>query len=211
MNRTPAGPRPALYVLRHGETASNLVGRYAGRSDETLTLQGEAQAAQAGERLRALGIAAVYTSPIVRARQTAEIVARALGVPVRIEDGLAEMAMGPWEGLLEDEVAARYPVEFQLWRTRPSLLRLPGRESLVDVQTRARHAVQRIMRQAAGRPVAAVTHVALVRCLYLWARGLPLDDYPTVGVPNASIFVLAAASDGVTMVRLDEHDGPQAS
>jgi len=203
--------RAVLYVVRHGQTASNVVGRYAGGSDETLTQQGREQAAQAGRRLRPLGIAAVYTSPMVRARQTAEIIARALEVPVRIEGALAEMAMGPWEGLREDEVAARYPSEFQLWRTRPSLLRLPGREPLVDVQARALQAVRRIMRDAAGRAVARVTHVALIRCLYLWARALPLDDYPTVDVPNASIFVLAEVGDGATMVRLDEHHGRPAT
>ncbi|MDR7483057.1 MAG: histidine phosphatase family protein [Armatimonadota bacterium] len=193
-----------IYLVRHGQTASNLEGRYAGRSKEPLTPTGVAQARRAAERLRPFGIASLWTSPIARARQTAEIIGQMLGVPVVLDDGLTEMAMGPWEGLVEEEVAARYPADFQVWQERPSALRLPGRETLAAVQARALDAVQRIGERTGAQPAVAVTHVALIRCLYLFARGLPLDSYKTVDVPNTAMFLLQQAGDELTMVRLDE-------
>ncbi len=87
----------------------------------------------------------IYTSPIRRAIQTAEIISTFLNVSkIRIEEALKEMKLGPWEGLSENEIAIKYPEEFKLWNSKPVKLKLPGRETLSTVQNRAVKAVRKI-------------------------------------------------------------------
>jgi len=87
-----------FWFLRHGETEANAADLIAGATDSPLTAQGVAQAKAAAERLTAWPLTAIYSSPLSRARDTADAVARKLGLPVTVIDGLAERRWGAWEG-----------------------------------------------------------------------------------------------------------------
>jgi broad specificity phosphatase PhoE len=87
-----------FWFLRHGETEANAADLIAGATDSPLTAQGRAQAKAAAERLTAWPLTAIYSSPLSRARDTADAVARKLGLPVTVIDGLAERRWGAWEG-----------------------------------------------------------------------------------------------------------------
>lgn len=173
-----------LFLVRHGRTASNVARVYAGRSDEPLDATGRAQAREAGERLRGEGVAALYSSPLRRARETAQIMAAALAAPVHVDDALTEMALGPWEGLSEDEVARRFPREWAVWTTTPSRLRLPGRETLDDVLRRVVPSLERIRLAHAGEAVAVVSHHAPIRVAMIHQDGGDLDRYRAASVAN---------------------------
>ena len=181
MGSSPCG---IAFVARHGQTASNLRGRYAGRSDEPLTPEGRAEAAALVRRVAPYGIAEVWTSRIARARETADLVAAALRVPVHLDPRLDEMLLGPWEGLTEAEAAARFPEAYGLWLTRPDRVELPGRETLAQVAERACAAVS----DAAARrqPTLLISHVAPIRVAALAHLGLPLRYYKRVSVANAA-------------------------
>ena len=179
------------YLARHGETASNRMRRYAGRSAEPLTLAGREQVRELAARLASCGVTAIWSSRIARASESAAIIAEALGIPVSADARLDEMRMGPWEGLTEDEVATRYPTEYGLWNTRPELLALEGRESLEALAERVMGAVRDAWRQPA--PVLLVTHVAPMRVAALRTLGSSLARYKDVHVPNAGCLV---ARDG---------------
>ena len=176
-----------VYVVRHGQTRSNLVGRYAGGSDEPLTEVGKAQIGELALRLRDRGVAEIWTSEIARARETAEILAEDLKAPVIPDPRLNEMVMGPWEGLLELEVASQYPEAYALWQERPDLVSLPERESLAMVERRIVAALGDAARRS--QPVLLVTHVAPMRVAALSLLGLPLRHYKEISVSNAECFV----------------------
>lgn len=180
--------RPVTYLARHGQTLSNVMLRYAGRDPESLTDLGRSQVTQLAKRLITCDIGQIWTSDIVRARESARIVGRLIGAPIRTDVRLSEMLMGPWEGLTESQVAARYPDAYELWQETPHLVELDGRETLDMLLSR----VTSVMREAADatRPVLLVTHVAVIRVAILDVFAMPLGGYRSLSIKNADCFVV---------------------
>ena len=175
-----------LILIRHGEIDSNLRKIYSGRSSEPLNLVGRNQAEQAARQLHGVQVAALLTSPLRRAVETAGIIGRQLNLNPRISDFLNELRMGPWEGLSEAEVESRYPGEFGTWNSRPADLYLDGRETLEELRRRVTGGLLDLGEQYGRAPIAVVSHVAVIRVLILESQGRPLNDYKTVSVPNAT-------------------------
>lgn len=112
-----------LLVVRHGESEWNVLGKWQGRADTQLTDAGRAQAAEAAEQLLSLnvGITRVVASSLSRARETAEIIARRLGLDTpQLDERLVETDVGPWEGLREHEIETQYPNFLRDRRTPPN-------------------------------------------------------------------------------------------
>jgi broad specificity phosphatase PhoE len=101
-----------LLLVRHGETDWNTTGRFQGQADPPLNANGRAQAASLAAQLAQTRIGAIYSSDLQRARDTAEIVARKLGMTVRVDRRLREINQGEWDGMLTTDIIARYPVEW---------------------------------------------------------------------------------------------------
>lgn len=184
---------PLLYFVRHGQTDANLAKRYAGWSDDRLNEAGRAQAAALGDRLAEEGIQRVFTSPVRRAIETAEILADAWEAPVRSVHDLREIEIGPWKGLLQREVEERFPEAYEVWLRDPTRLELAGREPLEAVRERTLRGVDQIARSllsADAAPAVAVTHLAVLRVLWLTAQGHPLSDYHAVEGPFCEVFPL---------------------
>jgi probable phosphoglycerate mutase len=108
-------------LLRHGQTALSVEKRFSGTGDPPLTEVGRAQAAAAAARLATSGATAVVSSPLRRARETAELVAEALGVELAVEPGLRETDFGDWEGCTFAEVRERWPRELDAWLADPAV------------------------------------------------------------------------------------------
>jgi probable phosphoglycerate mutase len=104
-----------ILMARHGETDWNRDSRFQGHADTTLNDAGREQARALGERLADDGIVAIYTSPLLRARETAGIVAARLGLEVEALDALREVDVGSWSGLTRAEVEERFPDGFRRW------------------------------------------------------------------------------------------------
>jgi len=188
-----AGPDRStlVYLARHGQTESNLLRRYAGRSAERITDLGRGQMGGLAARLGLCGIGEIWTSEVARAHESADLVARILGVPVRTDARLNEIRMGPWEGLTEAEVAHRYPAAHALWCTVPDRVVLDGRETLDALAGRVLPAVHEAARQP--HPVLLMTHVAPVRVGVLAALSLPLRYYKRLHVANGDAVVVDGA------------------
>jgi broad specificity phosphatase PhoE len=161
-----------LFALRHGETAWTRERRFSGSRDLSLTLQGERQAQALADALAAEPVAAVYTSPLERTRRTAEIVARPKGWPVIEEPALREMAFGEWEGLTRDEVEARWPDLFAVWRQSPEGAVPAGGEGLLEVAARVGKALQQVRDGHPQGTVVLVSHAIVLRLIVLEALGL---------------------------------------
>lgn len=132
----------------------------------------------------------MYTSPVRRAVETAEIIAGELEARVRTVHDLREIEVGPWKGLTEDEVIAAWPTEYATWRDAPHRLELKGREPLSDVQERALDALDQMAHEelsAPDAPTLVVSHLAVLRVLWLAATGRGLEDYQAVEASHCEV------------------------
>lgn len=190
-------PAPThLLLVRHAETAQNAGGFVQGRADHPLSERGQLQAEALGQALASMTLAAVYSSPLARARATAEAIARPHGLSVRCDPDLIEMEIGAFEGLSGPEMRARYPEFFADWFSeRAGSVRMPGGESLEDVQARARAALMRIMAAHPGETVAVVSHNFLLLCLLCYVLHLPLFRFRQVRLHVASVSQIEAQGD----------------
>lgn len=166
-----------LYLVRHGVTQGNVDGVREGLEEEPLLPEGREQARRLAERVRALPVQEVWTSPLPRARQTAEIVAEACDLPLYVDADLRELDAGPWQGLTSEEIADRYPEPYRRWEEDPAAFQLPGRETLGEVQRRVVAALERI--RARGRCALVVTHTAPIRLARVHYAGEHLNCFAT--------------------------------
>lgn len=161
-------PSPRLVLLRHGETDWALAGRHTGRTDRPLTAAGEDQARAAGRRLAGLDPTAVYTSPLTRARRTAELAGFARAV---VDPDLAEWDYGPVEGRTSAQVAEALGRDYEIFRDGVNVLPAddggarPG-EDLAQVRARAAAFLARVRPDLDdGGTVLVVAHGHLLRVL----------------------------------------------
>jgi len=165
-----------LFLVRHGRTDWNDTLRFQGHADPPLNDQGRQQARVIAQALQSVPFAAVYSSDLRRARQTAQALVNLTGLPLRFDRRLREIHLGDWEGLTLSEVQVRDPGLWQQWQRTPSSTGPPGGETLAHLETRLTAAWDDIA-AAHTRPVAVFTHglpIAIARCR---TRGLPTDRY----------------------------------
>jgi probable phosphoglycerate mutase len=191
-----------IVLVRHGLSSFNLEHRIQGRDDlSSLTEAGELQARRTGEALRELAFQAVYSSPLQRARATAEILLASHGAPLTplFDDGLLEIDLGPWSGLLRREVRALDAEQERRWREAPETMELrradglPYRPVPELMEQAARFADGLLARHRDGDTVLVVAHNAILRCLVLNLLGLPASAFLRLRLDNASISVLNLA------------------
>jgi broad specificity phosphatase PhoE len=177
-----------ILLIRHGEIPSNVKRIYAGTSVEKLTPRGMVQAEDAAGKLKAYDLAAIYSSPVNRALQTADIIRGKTGANVHIHNAFREMELGSWQGLSEKEVARRYPAEWEIWNSCPAELNIQGRETLNQLLERVLTGIGNIYRDQEHHNILIVTHVAVIRVLLLWSKNESLNMYKSIYVSNAEIF-----------------------
>jgi probable phosphoglycerate mutase len=201
----PSEPAPVVttvtHLLRHGSTEHTPERRYSGRNDLPLSRTGRAEAAAAAMRAQELGIDVVVASPLRRTRETAEIVAAALGVTPEFDDDLVELDFGQLEGLTFDEARERHPLAVRRFATDVTVA-APGGESVADVSARVARARRRILSRFSGRTVLVVSHVTPIKLLL--AAGLDVGEEVVhrVFLEAASLCTVAWSSDGRAAVRL---------
>ncbi|HEV7806969.1 MAG TPA: histidine phosphatase family protein [Solirubrobacteraceae bacterium] len=164
-----------LYLVRHGQTASSKRLAYSGRSDVALTDEGRAQAAQAAAKLAGADIDGVFSSPLSRARDTAQAIADASGAPLTVDERLTEVDYGGFEGLDRAGASARFGTAFDDWRADPFGSPVPGMEPLADALRRAGAATADAL-AACERPV-IVGHQGILRIVLIALGELAPDDY----------------------------------
>ena len=166
-----------LHLLRHGETDVNAAGRLQGVTDSLLTPLGRRQARDVGIASLAWQPAAIYSSPLSRARDVAAQIGELTGLPVTVEPRISEMDMGALEGVTVQQMRDDWPELYQGWRNDASSVTMPDGESLGDVQRRAMAAFYDMDdRHAADDTVIAVTHNFTIRCIVAAVIGLPLAN-----------------------------------
>ena len=183
-----------LLLARHGQSVSNAARRFQGQRDVPLSPLGERQAEALGCALRQRGraVAAVYTSPLARARRTAEIAAASLGPPLVAVDDLRELSLGAWEDLTVDEVRAQPGDPFARWVRDPLACPPPGGESLLAVQERVVRAIAAIAAaHPDGEEVLVVCHGGVISSYLAHCLGLPLSGIWRLALANGSLTEVA--------------------
>jgi broad specificity phosphatase PhoE len=173
-----------LFLIRHGETDWNVEGRYQGQANPPLNERGQYQAHELGEKLVQFDLDLLYTSPLLRSKQTAEIIARKLAIPVYEDKRLMEIHQGDWQTRLRSEIEGIYPDLFKRWQTSPWEVTPPGGESLEQVQKRVYSAIDDLLQIHTGQRIGIITHripIALIKMRY---QGLDPDVVRSLRLSN---------------------------
>ena len=201
MARASSKPTTVLLV-RHGQTATTgrvLPGRAPGLH---LSDDGRRQAEAAAQRIAKLKrVAAVYASPLERARETAMPIARIRSLALRIERGLLELDVGSWTGSRLDRLSKR--PEWTTVQRYPSGFRFPEGESFVEMQARVTAALARMVEHHPGGVVVAVSHADPIKAALAHALGMHLDLFQRLAIAPGSITTIVYGAGGPTVLGMN--------
>ncbi|MBA3252106.1 MAG: bifunctional RNase H/acid phosphatase [Geodermatophilaceae bacterium] len=198
---TPTTPKATTWLLRHGHTEHSAARRFSGHNDLALNALGEREAAAAAERLAGRGIAAIVSSPLRRTRQTADVVAEILGLPVTVDEDLAETNFGRWDGLTLAETRTAYPAELAAW-TGSVDVAPPDGESFASVARRVRRARTRLLAAHPDQAVLVVSHVTPIKLIVAAALGVGPEVMFRFQLDPAGLSAIGWQEDGTAVVRL---------
>lgn len=180
-----------VLLIRHGETDFNREHRLQGLMATPLNERGREQAAAVARYLQGLLIDALYTSPVLRAQETAEIIGKQTGLPPRSDERLREIEFGQFEGLTFAEIERRFPAAHRNWRAGYMAYKAPQGESRQDVQQRMRAAWHDLTAHPQHSSIALVTHGAAI-AIFLGSMYATLPDR---AIMNTSITTLERRDD----------------
>jgi broad specificity phosphatase PhoE len=165
-----------LILLRHGETDWNVEGRWQGQIDTPLNARGLIQAAEAARSLDHIPIAAIYSSDLRRAFETASQVASIKGLPVHTDARLRELHQGEWQGMLVSEIKNRYTERLRQRTKNPHMVSPPGGESVQQVANRVLPCVSEIIKKHPQDSVLIVTHGFVCALLHVYFNHEPAEN-----------------------------------
>jgi broad specificity phosphatase PhoE len=195
-----------LILVRHGESEWNRSGRYQGQLDAPLSELGVRQAEALAVRLATEELDAIYTSPLQRARRTAEEIAKFHPtVPFKEDAALLEIHHGDWQGLYATEVRERYAEQLQEWRNFPTRCQMPNGESFSNILKRSLNFRERVCREyGPDASIVVSTHDVVVKILIADALGMHMDRINRLWITNASISVVEYTENLPFLVSLSE-------
>jgi probable phosphomutase (TIGR03848 family) len=194
---------PIFLLIRHGENDFLKQSRLPGRlPDIHLNERGREQAAALSETLKTLPIRAIYSSPLERAVETAEPLAKSLGLPIQLRDGLLDSDVGAWQGL-QIKTLRRHPV-WKLVQQQPSQACFPGGESFLAIQARLVREIEAIRVAHERRDMLAVIfHSDPIKLVLAHYLGLPLDNIQRLSVSAGSVSILLLGKSGARLAGLN--------
>ncbi|GAA1892206.1 bifunctional RNase H/acid phosphatase [Williamsia serinedens] len=196
------GTPTRLLLVRHGQTALSVDRRYSGRGNPELTALGVQQADRVAHRIASKGgIAAIVSSPLSRARATADAIARRVGLPVHEVEGFTETDFGEWEGLTFTEASQRDPDLHRAWMSDVTVAP-PGGESFEAVTERVREATREVVSQYGPGNVVVVSHVTPIKTVLRHALDVGPSILFKLHLDLASLSMAEFYADGGTSVRL---------
>ncbi len=179
-----------VYLVRHGQTAWNREEVFRGRADIPLNEVGRKEALLTGQYLRGARVDSVYSSPLSRAVETAEAIARYQGKEVLISDDLIDIDFGRWQGASHEVVKDRYEGQYRQWIDTPHLVRFPGGESLEDVRERALRVIHEVKTEHTDETLVMVSHRVVNKTMLCGLLGLDNSHFWQIGQDTGCINVL---------------------
>lgn len=190
-----------IIAIRHGETDWNASARIQGQLDIPLNEKGRWQASRTAQALSAgEDIAAIYSSDLSRALDTAAAIGAALSLPVVLEQRLRERGFGEYEGNTFDQLELQWPQQTARWRARDVRWAPPGGETLTDLDQRVQAVTRSIAERHLGAQIVLVAHGGVLDMLYRLATRQTVDLPRTWTLGNASINRLLWTREGLNLV-----------
>ncbi len=167
-----------IYLVRHGQTSYNIERRFQGQLDVPLSEEGEEQARAVSAWLadQQLNFGALYSSDLKRALETARAIGERLGLVPQQVEALREIHVGEWQGLVSDEIEARFPGQLSMWRDQASGFRTPGGETTAEVQQRMFDWYVDAITRHRGQAIIVVSHGMALWSLVAGLNGWELSD-----------------------------------
>ena len=189
---------PIILLIRHGENEYVKTGKFAGRIPGIhLNEKGQQEAREIADGLKDVPLSAIYSSPLERAIETAQPLAKAKKLKIKIADGLIESDIGDWKGM-EIKKARKLP-EWKNVQNSPSRFRFPKGESFQEEQTRLVNAMEKILSKHKQNDLVAVfSHADPIKLIIAYYLGMPLDHFQRLGCNTGSVSVLAISLSGIT-------------
>ncbi len=179
-----------VYLVRHGQTAWNREEVFRGRADIPLNETGRTEALLTGQYLRGVKVDSLHSSPLSRALETAEAIARYQGKEVQILEGLIDIDFGGWQGISHEVVRERYEELYRQWKESPHLVRFPEGESLEEVRERALRAIHDVVRDHSDENLVMVSHRVVNKTVICGLLGLNNSHFWQIGQDTGCINVL---------------------
>ncbi len=194
-----------IYLIRHCQSMGNIEHKFQGQYDADVSPAGEKQLELLGLRFRNEHIDAIYTSPLKRARATAEAIAKYHDMEPIAEPGLIEIDCGRMENLLLTDVARLFPEVALNWDRSPDLCEFPGGETMGKVYERVNAALDRIIAENPGRTVVVTTHGGALRNLYARIQyGEPIGIRKSEVFGNTGVSTLIAENGGLRFESIND-------
>ena len=176
-----------IYLVRHGQTAWNKEEIFRGRTDVPLNETGLREAELAGEYFREMEIHAIYSSPLLRAWETAQKIAEVQQLEVRSLQGIIDMCFGEWEGQSLKDVQEKDGQRFQQWKNEPHLVKIPGGETLDEVRDRAMAVLEETIQSHSGKTLLFVSHRVVNKVILCSILGLDNSHFWQIGQESTAI------------------------
>jgi len=194
-----------VFLVRHGETLWNREQRCQGFTDVDLSEKGKEQAEKLARYLAKISrLEAVYSSDLIRARKTAEAIARLQGVEVQTDARLRELNQGEIEGKNLHSLLMDYPEILQKWMTEPAEVKMPGGESLRQLQARAWQAFQEIVEKNRGAELAIVAHNLCNTAILCKILELDLNHFRRIKQSSGALNIIEITNTGPVIIRLND-------
>ena len=194
--------------VRHGESAANGKGCFAGQLDIPLSDRGKEQAERAANYIaKNYKVDKIYSSDLIRAYDTAKPIAKAFGLEIQKDKGLREIHSGDWQGCSFDELQNKYADGYGVWLKDIGNAVCPNGETVKTLSRRVFDTVNRIAKENDGKTVVMTTHATPIRSLCCILKGLPVEDMKKVPwVSNASLTIVKAEKGSFSLVQEDYNE-----
>lgn len=178
-----------IVLVRHGVTDYLDQGRYQGWSDTPLNAEGRSQIQELVSRFESEKPEIIFSSPLRRARESAEILNQNLRFEIHIDPRIKEISFGEWEGHTYDQILEKYPEAFEWWKKDLHQFRPNGGESLTELRERVRLFFVE-MRNRSENVIAVIAHGGVMRALIMELTGRNLDSFWGLDIPPAGMVVM---------------------
>lgn len=194
-----------FYIVRHGQTNWNILGKTQGHGNSDLTPKGEEQAKELAESLcENHNIDYIFSSDLGRAVQTAEILGKSLNIEVNETPALREMGFGKWEGLLIDEIKNEYADVYKTWRNEPHLVNIPEGETLHVIKERVDNFISELNEKYDNKHILLVTHSVTVRVMLLSFLNSGMENIYRIKQDNTALNIVEYRDYGPVIIKMND-------
>ena len=193
-----------IYIVRHGQTEWNLLGKTQGHGNSDLTPKGIEQAELFADSMTKYPIDYIYSSDLGRAYQTAEIIGNKLNIEVEKTEALREMNFGTWEGRIIKDIIEEDPELYKMWRNEPHLAKIPQGETLSQIKERTDAFIKEINEKYDGKHIVLVTHSLCARIMLLSFLDSDVKNIYRINQANTALNIIELRDYGPVVMKMND-------